>query len=240
MKYFLLFFLIFSKAYADNFYLVVVKKQEKKMQSRWTLASWLETKNRMALMDQWLALNTTDTWLEVILDYSRGEFDQTLNEVDQDTKIKFNRHQLSIYLKFIGFEYDYYDYSDIKKESVIKLNLLLLGSSVQSTSVRFFAGSRSFTYEGYSKYSQLVHGASVSFYFLDFFGTELEYTKYNKTKSQDKLYSLDGEKLEYGAFLEISALRLYLNKYKEKNYFSGSPNLNRRDEGYSFGLKLFL
>ena len=54
-----------SFALAEGVYTVIVKKQEEKKSSRWSLADWLVTKKKIALMDQWLALNSSTTWFEL-------------------------------------------------------------------------------------------------------------------------------------------------------------------------------
>lgn len=46
------------EARADDIYEVVVKKQEKKRQWRWNISEWLETRDRIRLMDLWLALHS--------------------------------------------------------------------------------------------------------------------------------------------------------------------------------------
>ncbi|MEK6580021.1 MAG: hypothetical protein AABZ55_12400, partial [Bdellovibrionota bacterium] len=45
-------------ALADEVYTFVVKKQEEKQKSRWSLSEWLDTRDRMRMMDLWLALHT--------------------------------------------------------------------------------------------------------------------------------------------------------------------------------------
>src|SRR5262245_50888484 len=43
---------------ADEVYTFVVKKQEEKAKSRWSLSEWLDTRDRMRMMDLWLALHS--------------------------------------------------------------------------------------------------------------------------------------------------------------------------------------
>src|SRR6185295_348306 len=47
-----------ANAQADEIYTFVVKKQEQKAKTRWSLSDWLETRDKMRLMDLWLALHS--------------------------------------------------------------------------------------------------------------------------------------------------------------------------------------
>src|SRR5271170_4050109 len=47
-----------APAQADDVYTFVVKKQEDKDANRWSLSQWLETRDKMRLMDLWLAIHS--------------------------------------------------------------------------------------------------------------------------------------------------------------------------------------
>src|SRR4051812_2514013 len=47
-----------TQARADEIYTFVVKKQEEKAKTRWSLADWLDTRDKMKLMDLWLAIHS--------------------------------------------------------------------------------------------------------------------------------------------------------------------------------------
>jgi hypothetical protein len=49
---------IVPQAFADEVYTFVVKKQEDKAKTRWTLSDWLETRDRMRMQDLWLAIHS--------------------------------------------------------------------------------------------------------------------------------------------------------------------------------------
>lgn len=214
-----------SFALAEGVYTVIVKKQEEKKSSRWSLADWLVTKKKIALMDQWLALNSSTTWFEFIFDYSSGAVDKF-----QDSNLE--RLGAALYIKFLGLEYTKYNFTTLENKDEYKLNLLLLGSSVQSTHIRAFYGSRRD-----STYDQDLYGGSLTLYIASFLGTELTYTKLKEANSSDGLSTIEGERVEYGVFLELSFLRVYLSNFKERNTFSGTGP--RVDEGTIIGAKLF-
>src|SRR5947209_12687437 len=45
-------------ARAEDVYVISVKKQDDKAQNRWSLQDWLNTRDRMRMMDLWLALHS--------------------------------------------------------------------------------------------------------------------------------------------------------------------------------------
>src|ERR1043165_618932 len=45
-------------ARADEVFTFIIKKQEQKEKSRWSLQEWLDTRDRMRLMDLWLAIHS--------------------------------------------------------------------------------------------------------------------------------------------------------------------------------------
>lgn len=226
-------------ALAEGVYTVIVQKQKEKEQSRWSLADWFSTKKKIALMDQWLALNSSTTWAEVILDYGNLGIEETMSDNSSTTK-SFTRLGGSFYLKFIGLEYNQYSAANRKKESDFRLNLLLLGSSVQSTHIRGFAGKREYELSDYSQYDQSLYGGSVTLYLASFLGLEYIYTKYRSQESQNSLFKMSAEKNEYGAFIEVSFLRIYYNFIKENTLFkSNLSRVSKKDTGHQMGIKLF-
>ena len=229
-----------SFALAEGVYTVIVQKQEEKKSSRWNLADWLVTKKKIALMDQWLALNSSSSWFEFIFDFGVGKLDESISRTETGNELEFERYGAALYIKFFGIEFNKYNYSDIIDKNDYRLNLILLGSSVQSTHLRLFYGRRNFKQLDFSSYSQDFYGSSLSLYLASFLGTEFTYTNFKSAKSIDSTYSVEGERVEYGVFIDISLLRIYMNKFTEKNIYHGAINQLRKDEGIVLGAKLFL
>ena len=229
-----------SLALGEGVYTVIVKKQEEKNSSRWSLADWLGTKKRISLMDQWLALNSTSSWFEFVFDFGQGKLDENISRLETGNQIEFERYGASLYMKFIGLEFNKYNYSQLIGKNDYRVNLLLLGSSVQSTHLRFFYGRRNFKQLDFSSYAQNFYGSSLSLYLASFFGTELTYMNFKNAKSIDGSYSVEGERVEYGAFVELSLFRIYVNKFIEKSIYRGSINQLRKDDGIVLGAKIFL
>jgi hypothetical protein len=246
MKVFLSLFIAlfyFQTEAFEGVYQIIIKKQEQKASNRWTLADWFGTQKKMALMDQWLALNSTDSWFEMVLDYGQGSSDDKASTSNTTTEIDSKEIMGAIYIKFLGLEYQKMDYSKLIEEDSYRANLLILGSSAQSTHIRGFYGKRNYQYDSKGKYSQGLYGGAMTLYLLNFLGVEGEFTKYKKANSKSTDQTLDGQKIEYGAFLDLLFFRLYAKQAKDKLFFRGpsNPTIIKHDqEGTTIGLKIFL
>lgn len=238
-KILLLSFIIFFQntfALSEGVYTVIVKKQEEKKKNRWTLADWLITKKTIALQDQWLALNSSETWFEFVFDYAGSTFEETSLGIKQD--MDFSRWGGAAYLKFIGLEYSKRDYERNYKQSDLRLNLLILGSSIQSTHLRAFYGQRDFDVQSFGAFEQSFWGLHMTLYLASFLGIEGQYTKFMNESSGSA--STDGERSEFTGFVDLWLLRLYASLYKERNLLRGALSVNNQKvEGTLLGVKLF-
>ncbi|MEZ4873854.1 MAG: hypothetical protein R2827_16760 [Bdellovibrionales bacterium] len=135
-----LFFTISELAQAqEGVYEVVVKKQEKKERTRWTLTDWLAQKERIRMMDYWLAMNTSDNPFEFSIGMDTG--DLTLETDDGttvvDTSERASQYHLSAFATIVGISGRLVDNSDDYDGSELAFNLRLLGSSQQNTNLTF-------------------------------------------------------------------------------------------------------
>lgn len=234
----LILFSFSSIAQIEGVYTVIIKKQEEKRKSRWTLADWLMTKKTIALQDQWLALHSSENWFEFVFDYAGGAMEESTEGIT--SKVDLSRWGAAFYIKFLGLEYNSYDFSRLYDSSDYRINLLILGSSVQSTHLRAFYGRRDYSYENFSSYKkQNFWGGHLTFYLMNFLGLEAEFSKFKNITSEDTLYSSDGERREFGAFVDLWMLRLYVSKFHERMLFRGATFKNSTVEGTLFGAKLF-
>ncbi|MEC7277571.1 MAG: hypothetical protein VXV96_14725 [Bdellovibrionota bacterium] len=232
------FIILFQNTFAlsEGVYTVIVKKQEEKKKNRWTLADWLVTKKTIALQDQWLALNSSETWFEFVFDYAGSTLEETSLGTKQD--MDFSRWGGAAYLKFIGLEYSKLDYERNYKQSDLRLNLLILGSSIQSTHLRAFYGQRDFDVQGFGAFEQPFWGLHMTLYLASFLGVAGQYTKFMNESSGT--ISTDGERSELTGFIDLWLLRLYASLYSERNLLRGSVSTsNRKIDGTLLGVKLF-
>ena len=222
----------------EGVYTVIIKKQEAKEKSRWTLADWLTTKKTIALQDQWLALHSSENWFEFILDYGTGTLDESIDhtayELDQ------TNWGAALYLKFLGLEYNSQSFSRDYDSSDLRLNLLVLGSSVQSTHIRGFYGERDYSLQNYGTYKQNFWGLNLTLYLASFLGVEGKFIKFQKATADNNQFSSDGERTELTGFIELWMLRLYATQYRERMLFRSTSSFTKSNsEGTVLGVKLF-
>ncbi len=228
----------YSFAQIEGVYTVIIKKQEEKKKSRWTLADWLITKKTIALQDQWLALHSSSSWFELILDYGVGKLDD--GEGNALSKVDLNKWGAALYVKFLGLEYNSNQYSMKYDSSDYRLNLLFLGSSIQSTHIRGFYGKRDYSVESFGSYDQNFWGANLTLYLASFLGVEGQFTKYLNTSSKDLLFKSDGERTELTAFIDLWLLRVYATKFRERMLYQNTTATTKSNlEGTVLGVKLF-
>ena len=227
-----------SFAQIEGVYTVIIKKQEAKEKNRWTLADWLTTKKTIALQDQWLALHSSENWFEFILDYGMGTLDE--GEGTNTRELDQSQWGAALYLKFLGLEYNSQSFSRDYDSSDLRLNLLILGSSVQSTHIRGFYGKRDYALQNYGDYEQNFWGANLTLYLASFLGVEGKFTKFQKSSADNSIYTSDGERTELTGFIELWMLRLYATQYRERMLFRSPSNFTKSNiEGTVFGAKLF-
>jgi hypothetical protein len=176
-------------ASADEFYTFVVKKQEEKARSRWTLSEWLETKDRMRLMDLWLAMNSPSPYEFFVGAVHR--MPETRSGVSPSTAV-----QAAAYASIFGLGFE----RGVSSDSTTSAEFLLrvLGYHVQGTQLTLQAGLRSRDSER-NPYA----GFSLSIYLARHFGFD---GLFRRQLQPDPSTLMEG-----GAFIDFNFLRVFMN-----------------------------
>lgn len=235
------FFFLAGKSLAiEGVYEVIIRKQEEKKASRWTLADWLLTKQKMALMDQWLALNSSTTWFEFFLEGSGNKLEA--DESDQARlpyEAQAYRYQAALYFRAFGLQGGRDKVSGFRDSSFYQANLILLGSSAQSTNIQVHYGVTNMELAS-GKVSPTYWGASSTLYLLPFLGGSYEYHKYSD--DQDGVLTFkEGSRQEVGGFLDVWFLRLKGTYFKERLNLNTTArgDFDQRSSGWWMGAQLF-
>lgn len=207
----------FSNYAIEGVYEVIIRKQEEKQKSRWSLSDWLLTKQKIALMDQWLALHSSTTWFEFFLEGSGGELDFG-NNSDQTFKANSERFQGGLYIKMLGLSGGVDHFSGSLKSSFYQGSLIVFGTSAQSTNFQLHYGKRNLKGQ-FGDFDHSFFGFSSTLYLLPFLGGIYEYRNYSDANSGDYRYE-DGNRQEYGAFIDLWILRIRGTYFKERNLYS--------------------
>lgn len=219
---------------AEDIIIIVAKKQQAKKRTRWTLADWFATKKKMALMDQWLALNSSANIFEFYLgaDTNQYSFNSQTNNIGSNIDRRSNRIAFSAYVTILGVKYEYDRSNEKYIAQSADLNLRLLGNAAQATNLTISYGVRKL--RSTAKFQNQYWGAHLTFYLLSVFGFESQYRNYLLNNG------LNGRLKEVGAFIDISFLRLYGTWFKETlNIREENAFTAENREGTRWGIKIY-
>lgn len=209
---------------ADNIYNIVIGKQEEKAKSRWSLADWLDTRDRMRVQDIWLAMHTS-TPFEFFLD---GNYQ--FNQVSGGNAFNGFSGSVGAYYSLWGLE-GKYD-SLIDKHTTYTLNLRVVGFHDQATHMAFQLGLRETSDVNNISYRNALLGIRLSLYIFRVFGFRTVFQYYFPSTTNSTGVSFSGNRIEVGPFLEFGFVRFY------SNYFSKSET-NYTMTGLEVGLRTY-
>lgn len=226
MRTFLAVFLLLSTtAVAKDRYFFVIEKQQVKAQNRWSLSEWLEQRDRMRLMDLWLAIHSPSPYEFFLLgDYQWGEMTYGGN-------FRSGSLGFTAYATLIGLEVQREFSSDVPRWYGL-LHLRLFGYHYQGTHLRVELGFKQESRSGSDLWSPAL-GLGFNFYLTRHFGLEFLYRHYFPASSLGVESS--GDRFEMGTFVDFSFARLFGTYVRE---WSGGTIRNPYAGG-RVGTKLF-
>ncbi len=239
----ILIFCLSDTAYSQEFEIFNSKSADQQ-KNRWSLVDYLLTQKKVALMDQWLALNSDADWFMMKLNYLQGTLERETSNLTGLTETDYKKYAGTAFFKFIGLEYGREEFSDVSKFDFYQIGLLLLGNSIQGSHLMLHGGQRDFDYDATTRFKQPYYGGSLDLYLLKFFGLSGMYRKYSDEVSEDGLFELSSYRTEYTAFIDLLALRIKATVFEEKNNLnslsSGVSASDTVDTGVYIGGELFL
>ena len=212
---------------ADDSFTFIIKKQEEKKNYRWSLAGWLETKEKMRLMDLWLALHAPSPY-EFIFggDYLTGS--QTPGSSFSGGSLFFIAYASIFGLELKGQLKAPVDYW----QAVFRLRIF--GYHDQASNITLHAGVR--TRQGTDSFRNALTGGSISIYVAKFFGIEGKAIHLFDSTPSPLGTQFSGTEFDMGAFIEFSFVRIF------GKYFSHPSTLNGSEiseTGVRFGTQLY-
>jgi hypothetical protein len=213
---------------ADDVFVVIMKKQQEKRARGFDLLGWMQTKKKIALMDQWLALNSSASSYEFFFDGDRSKYTLDQNSTSSDHVLL--RGNVGFYATIFGFEAEY-EKSNEKYESKIGIvGLRLLGIADQSTNLVTYLGYRDMDLTTMNEnHTNTFVGLRSNIYINSFLGINGNVRKY-LTNTTEAIES-DGLLTEYGAFIDLFFLRLTWTYFTETTNYkrSGVSTTDTRD-----------
>lgn len=229
--------LLTSKALmAETVWEYVDKKMEQRKKARWSLSSWLLMKERFALQDQWLALNTKeeDYPFEMFIDYAKGEW---VTEDVREANDKSLFYSGRIYYSIFGLGMARMDSFQTTIERDQFLSLRLIGSSHQSTHLIVNYGKRDHEHDSFGEFSMPFYQAELSLYLLPFLGVSGAHLKTQKTQNDLNTNSLETIQNSWQVFIDVSQLRLF---FESREMIHQYDAVKTQEKLKFLGLRLYL
>ncbi len=219
-----------TTAQADDVYTIIVKKQEQKAKGRWSLAEWLDTRDKMRLMDLWLALHSPSPYEFFIGGDWRQEDSSALGKqmaVDVYAAAYASIFGLEVHKSFTSVD-----------ETLAQFNLRIFGYHAQGTNITGHAGLR---FE--KKPDDLRNafaGISANIYFTRFFGIEGLWRHHFTSVPGTTPYRVSGDHFLGGAFIDFKFVRVYGNYFsKPETLDTGTTSTTRTRTGFSAGTRFY-
>lgn len=224
LLFFIAIFFIGGNAFALNegTFQVIIKKQEEKINTRWSLSEHMLMKKKFALMDQWLAIHTSPNSPEFAIWGAR-------NKVSESSSNSGNEYGALFYYNILGLEAKLEEVSPIIRNKNILLGLRIFGAADQGSHIKLLYGMEEMhDYKFSDKATSQVAGAATAIYLLPFLGVEGGYRKFMNGKYNVSNTAVDGQAIEYGAFLDAYFLRLYYKQQKKSLYYKDTSTLSKK------------
>ncbi len=214
---------------------------QKKEAKRWTLQEWLDTKNRNALMDQWLVMNSPSPF-EFSLKTQTFSYE---SKEDSNAAEKFNSSSgsLSAFAGLVGL---YLEHENTPKEGLNEvtglLQFRLLGGSLQTTSLTLGVGqhSRKFEYQSANHSTRNMTGeAQLQMYITRYFGIKGTY-RYYFPEDNSTLGEIYGHVTEGGLFIDFGGVRVFGDYFDDVQRMKPSGvDAKIKRHGIKTGLQFF-
>lgn len=209
---------------------------------RFTLQDWLENKDRRALMDMWLTINTPTPY-EFVIGGSQQSYslDVTSAGVTNSRSITGYHGEVSAYAKFVGLTLEHQHNSDEGFNDTTGIfNLRIFGDTVQGSHITLHYGLRTRTADnGNYRLNQPFPGVTLQIYLMKFFGIQGNYRSFG-TVTESYYGESTADELTYGAFIEYGILRIFGDMYQERqNSKLNGVETDTERKGTRLGLKFF-
>ncbi|MGZ3691702.1 MAG: hypothetical protein ACXVAX_09370 [Pseudobdellovibrio sp.] len=209
---------------------------------RFTLQEWLENKDRRALMDMWLTINTPTPYEFVAGGALQNYTVETVtNHVSNKSDKSVYYGEVSAYAKFMGLTFETVNnYAEGFNDTTGIFNLRVFGNTVQGSHLTLHYGLRTRTASnGSYRLNQPFPAVTLQLYLMKYFGIQGNYRSFSNI-TESYYGDTSASELTYGAFIEYGALRLFGDVYQERqsSKLNGvQTDLNR--DGARVGLKFY-
>lgn len=209
---------------------------------RFTLQEWLENKDRRALMDMWLTINTPSPYefsISAALQNYNLETSSAGTSSSQSNSIFTG--DVSAYAKFIGVSLEHTNNQSEKFNDVVGLfNLRVFGNTIQGSHLTLHYGLRTRTAtDGSYRLNQPFPAITLQVYMMKYFGIQGNYRAFSPV-TENFYGETTADELTYGVFIEYGDLRIFGDIYQERQH-SKITNIETtlKRDGVRSGIKFY-
>lgn len=201
-------------AQADDIYTFIVKKQEEKKKYRWSIADWLETRDKMRLQDLWLALHSPSPY-----EFFFGAAYQFRGSSGDRPDFNSWRLNAAAYASIFGLEGER-SFSGTA-ETLGLLSLRVFGFQTQGTNITLQAGLLSASEPASSRNGIL--GVRTTLYLTRYVGIEAIFRHLFPSTPNASGVDRQGNRLSATGFMDFQFLRVFGEYFRssEPNYAAG-------------------
>lgn len=214
------------------------KRSEQRAMQRFTLKEWMEAKDRRALMDMWLSINTPSPY-EFAMSGSYIQY--TLDSSGVKDAKKSSEGSVEAYATLVGVTAQYQNNLEEQFNDITGIfNLRVFGNTLQGTHLTFHYGLRTRT-ENKNLYrlNQSFPAVTFQLYMTKYFGVQSHYRIYLPTANT--VYGdITADELNAGLFIEYGPVRIFGDWFEERQTSSkvGANSFLKRS-GSKVGLKIY-
>jgi len=219
-----------KQAQADEIYTFILKKQDEKRKNRWSLQEWIETRDRMQLMDLWLAIHSPSPYENFIT----GNYQLMTRGIGGNTSGA--GAQLGAYASIFGLEADYDGAPDSNWSA--RFHLRVFGFQQQGTNITLGAGVRS--HLGSETFRNPVISGNINLYLAKFFSIHFLVRQYFESTTSNFGTRYKGNRLTPGAAIDFNFFQVYGDYILEKETATGGSGVDKSYKGVEIGGRLFL
>ena len=223
------YFLVAAPAHADDETVFIIKKQHEKELGRWSLEDWLETRDRMRLMDLWFALHTPSPYEF----YFGGNY--VWGPLGTGQWSSGWRGFVAAYASIFGLEVQR-EFSPGSPTWLALFHLRIFGLHAQATNLTLEGGARNV--QGVLSSWDPEVGVTLTLYLRKYFGIEGLYRHYFVSTIQGPSVPELGDRVEAGAFIDFSFCRIFADYFRNWQNVSGDTN-TLITSGGELGTKIF-
>jgi len=205
----------------------ILEKQEAKAAGRWSLAEWLEQRDRMRLMDLWLALHSPSPY-EFYLGakYNWGR-------VNDGAYYSGWNLSFAGYASIFGLELQR-ELSTLDPRLLALFHLRIFGKHAQGTNITLQGGVKQEHRTAGQLWNPLA-GVALTIYITRYFGIEGLYRHY--FQAENSLGRYTGDRMEVDAFIDFKFVRFFGGYFYDAEDHIGDKH--RIFKGGMLGSKLF-